>query len=446
MPKAKYTVLAVDDEKDILETVKAVLKPHYNVLVSSEAEDAAAKIKKNNVDIMLLDIKMPLCDGITFLKKIKNTDEGSVIDVIMLTALNDPKNAVEAIKAGAYDYICKPFEVEELKAIIAKALERKALLAQNEALKSMAYDGFEDVIGRSAQMKAVIEQIEATAFSDASVVITGETGCGKELIAKTVHKKSKRSGKPFFAVNCAAVPENLFESEFFGYEKGAFTGAFERHAGKFEAADKSTLFLDEIACLPLSMQAKLLRVLQEGEVQRVGSAFQVPVDVRVISATNVDLRRAVKNGSFRSDLYFRLNVVPIHLPPLRERQDDIMLFLDHFLAKYTKKLDKKISGFSENALQKIKGYAWPGNIRELENTVERLVLLCKGSLISEKDLLPDFCHPDDIIDLPLKEACEKFEKDYIEKAMNEAAGNQSEAARALKIDRTTLLSKIRRYL
>ncbi|MEK7375757.1 MAG: sigma-54 dependent transcriptional regulator, partial [Candidatus Margulisiibacteriota bacterium] len=387
-----------------------------------------------------------LCDGITLLKKIKSMDEGGSIDVIMLTALNEPKNAVEAIKAGAYDFICKPFEVEELKAVIARAVERKELLTENEALKSIVSEGFEDVIGRSPQMMSVMEQISSVAFSDASVVITGETGCGKELIAKTIHKKSKRAGKPFFAVNCAAIPENLFESEFFGYEKGAFTGAFERHAGKFEAADKSTLFLDEIACLPLPMQAKLLRVLQEGEVQRVGSAFQVPVDVRLISAANVDLRLAVKKGSFRPDLYFRLNVVPIHLCPLRERQDDILLFLDHFLARYNRKFRKKISGFSENALRKIKEYAWPGNIRELENAVERLVLFCRGSLIGETDILPDFFCPDDIMDLPLKEACEKFEKDYIEKALEEAGGNQTKAARTLKIDRTTLLSKVRRYL
>ena len=446
MQKAKYTVLAVDDEKDILETVKAVLKPNYNVLVCSDPQDAPAKIRKNNVDIMLLDIKMPLYDGITLLKKVKSMDEGSSIDVVMLTALNDPKKAVEAIKAGAYDYICKPFEVEDLKAIIARALERKELLAENKALKSMVNVGFEDVIGRCPQMMEVMEQISSVAFSDASVVITGDTGCGKELIAKTIHKKSKRAGRPFFAVNCAAIPENLFESEFFGYEKGAFTGAFERHAGKFEAADKSTLFLDEIGCLPLPMQAKLLRVIQESEVQRLGSAFQLPVDVRLISATNVDLRQAVKKGSFRSDLYFRLNVVPIQLPSLRQRQDDIILFLDHFLAKYNKKYDKNISGFSEKALQKLREYAWPGNIRELENTVERLVLLCKSGSIGENDILSDFFCLDDIIDLPLKEACEKFEKDYIEKALNEAGGNQSKASRALKIDRTTLLSKVRRYL
>ena len=444
MPKSKHTVLAVDDEKDILETLRAVLTPFYNLILCSEPEQALFKLKSSSVDIVLLDIKMPGCDGIALLKKLKGTSQGSEAEVIMLTAVGDPRSAVEAVKAGAYDYLCKPFEVEELKAVIDKALERKSLIAENKALKSMQKEGFENIIGSSPQMLKVLDKVRDIAASDASVVITGETGTGKELIARAVHSNSGRSKKPFFAVNCAAIPENLFESEFFGYEKGAFTGAFERHAGKFEAADKSTLFLDEITCLPLAMQAKLLRVLQEGEVQRLGSALQVPVDVRIICASNLDLKEAVGKGQFRQDLFFRLNVVPIRLPGLREREGDLSLFLEHFLAKYNRKFGKQIAAFSEEAHKKLKTYRWPGNVRELENAVERLVLMCRASVIGEDDFFPDYQHTDGIIGLPLRQACDRFEKEYIEKALEEAKGNQSSAARMLQIDRSTLVSKLKK--
>ncbi len=444
MPKPKHTVLAVDDEKDILETLKAVLKPFYDIILCSDPKDAFLKLKNNSVDIILLDIKMPGCDGITLLKKIKESPQGSEAEVIMLTAVGDPRTAVQAVKAGAYDYLCKPFEVEELRAAIEKALERKSLLAENKALKSMQKEGFENFIASSPRMLELLDKVSDIASSDASVVITGETGTGKELLARAIHCKSRRAKKPFFAVNCAAVPENLFESEFFGYEKGAFTGAFERHAGKFEAADKSTLFLDEITCLPLSMQAKLLRVLQEGEVQRLGSSSQVPVDVRIICASNIDLKEAVGKGQFRQDLFFRLNVVPIRLPSLSEREGDLDLFLEHFLAKYNRKFSKKVAGFSEEALRKLKAYRWPGNVRELDNAVARLVLMCRGPVISEADFLPDYQHTDGIIGLPLRQACDKFEKEYIERALEEAKGNQSSAARMLQIDRSTLVSKLKK--
>jgi transcriptional regulator with PAS, ATPase and Fis domain len=276
-------------------------------------------------------------------------------------------------------------------------------------------------------------------------LITGETGCGKELIAKAIHKKSKRAGMPMVAVNCAAIPENLFESELFGFEKGSFTGAFESKPGKFELADGGTLFLDEVGCLPLPSQSKLLRVIQDGKIERIGGVKPIPADIRLICATNSDLKTAVANRSFREDLFYRLNVIPLAIPPLRSRKDDIKYLVQYFLSKLNKKCGKKIMTMNAGILKRFSAYDWPGNIRELENIMERLVILSSGNNLDENDLPNEFFHKEEYIRVPLKEALENYEIDCLKKALRSASGNQTKAADLLKIDRTTLLSKMRKY-
>lgn len=443
MTKAKLTIAAIDDEQDILDTIKTVLKPFYNVLTFTDANEALKKILLRNVSLVLLDIKMPKSDGHLILKKIK--EEDPLLDVIMISALNDSKNAASAMKAGAYDYISKPFDVDELVAVIEKAMEKRALLKENLAFKSAGDSSFPDMIGKSGAMLALFDTISKVAAVDSTVLITGETGTGKELVAKAIHKKSNRKNKPYVVVNCAAIPDTLFESELFGHERGAFTGAVERRIGKFEFADGGTIFLDEVACLPYPMQAKLLRVLQEGEVLRIGNPEAIPIDARVICAANVDLEELIEKGGFRQDLFYRLNVIPVKVPSLKERGEDVLILSDHFLRKYSKKFGKKIIGFSESAKALIKKHSWPGNVRELENIVERLVALSHSDVIDVTDFAQDIAGEARTIKLPLAKALDEFESQYLKKALKVSGGNQTKAAEMLKIDRTTLISKINRH-
>ena len=443
MTKAKPIIAAIDDEKNILLTIKSVLKPYYTVLTYNDANEAVKNIAIKNISAVLLDIKMPKADGISILKKIK--EEDPMLDVIMLTAMDDSKNAIAAMKAGAYDYILKPFDTEHLRATIENALEKRALVKENLAYKSADEALYPEIIGSSLVMQSLFETISKVAEVDSTVLITGETGTGKELVAKAIHRQSKRRNKPFVAVNCAAIPENLFESELFGHERGSFTGAFERKIGTCEFADGGTIFLDEVACLPYPMQAKLLRVLQEGEITRVGNSEAIPVDVRVICAANADMKDLIEKGLFRQDLFYRLNVIPVMIPPLRERGDDILLISEHSLAKYCRKFRKKISGFTESAKILLKKHVWPGNVRELENLLERIVVLSKSDKVDVADFPQDFTGDTKLEGLSLVKATEKCESNLIKNTLKKTGGNQSKTAQLLKIDRTTLISKMKKY-
>jgi len=441
MATKKPHILVVDDDEDILKTISAVLKDDYKISVSSNPIETLKIISSKDIDLMLLDIKMPKMDGITLLRKVK--ESSPLIEVIMLTAVGDIKTAINAMKEGAYDYINKPFDVEELKLSIEKALEKRSILKENLAYKANYESNYCDIIGSSKKMKALFETIEKIAPTDSTVLIVGETGTGKEMIAKAIHKKSKRSSRPFIAVNCAAIPENLFETELFGHEKGSFTGAFEKKIGKFEYASDGTIFLDEIGCLPLPLQAKLLRVLQENEVTRVGGNEPIPINTRLICATNMDLFEMSKKGEFRQDLYYRLNVIPINVPPLRERDDDIVHIFHNFVERFSKKFGKKVV-ISQDLIDAIKKYNWPGNVRELENTAERIVAMASDKILKAEDFF--FGLNKEIFAIePLNDFIEKEESEYIKKVLVLSDWNQTRAAESLKIDRSTLISKIKKY-
>ena len=369
-------------------------------------------------------------------------------DVIMITAMNTVSYAVEAIKRGAYDYITKPFDIEAIQETIDKVLEKRRLAQENIYLREeieKKYQ-FEKIVGRSDGIREVFSMITSVARSESTVLIEGESGTGKELVARAIHNLSPRKNKLFVPVNCAAIPENLLESELFGHERGAFTGAFERKLGKFEIADEGTLFLDEVSSLPLSMQGKLLRVLQEREIERVGGVEPIAVNVRIISASNLDLKKMISEEKFRKDLFFRLNVIPVFVPPLRERREDIPLLAEHFLDLYNREFGKKIKGFSRDAVEALTNYPWPGNVRELQNLVERLVVLAKSDVISEDHIPKEILDPEsglseeEIINLPFREAQIKFESAFIKKALTKAGGSKSKAAKMLGIHRNTLLN------
>ncbi len=440
MDSQKLTILAVDDEADMLETYRSVLFKKYNLLTSSSGGEALETLKNNSVSLILLDMKMPKMNGLEAMKKIK--EQEPELDVIVITASREIATAVEAMKLGALDYITKPFDVKELQLIIEKALEKRALVRENLYLKAALKDAtsYGDLIGQTPGMKKLYETIDRVAPTDSTVLIHGESGTGKELVARAVHLKSRRADKPFIAVNCAAIPENLLESELFGHERGAFTGALERKLGKFELADGGSLFLDEIGCMPAPMQAKLLRVLEDKVVERVGGEKGIPVNVRIISATNIDFEKEIKNGKFRHDLYYRLNVIPVKLIPLRERKEDIPLFIQYFLDKFNRELNKNFKDLSEETLRSFMGYHWPGNVRELQNVVERMVVL------ESEEFLPSHSQP--AVDKEeedggiLKKALEEREKQLIAKALAQCGNNRSQAAKILGIARSSLNSKI----
>jgi DNA-binding NtrC family response regulator len=440
----KASILVVDDEKSLRDSIRILLEEEYNVFIAKNSKEAVEKIKNNPIDVVLLDVRMPEIDGIETLKIIKGID--SSIEVIMVTAVVMVKKAVQAIRLGAYDYITKPFDIDSLQEQVEKALEKKNLLQENVSLRKLIekdYE-FEKIVGKSSEIRQVFKIIDDVAKSNATILITGESGTGKELVAHAIHNRSPRKDKLFVAVNCAAIPENLLESELFGHERGSFTGATERQIGKFEIANGGTIFLDEIGSLPLPMQAKILRAIQEKEIERIGSGYPTPVDVRIISATNSDLKNAIKLYKFRKDLYYRLNVIPIHLPPLKERKDDISLLANHFLNKCNHKFGKKIKGIKKEVMEKLIGYDWPGNVRELENLIERFSVLTKEREIGAEHLPPEISGESVIeagpVDSTLSDAVMKFEADFIRKALEKTGGKKGKAAKMLGIHRNTLIN------
>ncbi|MFO7837972.1 MAG: sigma-54 dependent transcriptional regulator [Desulfosalsimonadaceae bacterium] len=452
----KPGILVVDDDSGHRTTLRTVLKSwNYRI---SEAEDgrAAVDIAKNTpFDLILMDVRMAIMDGIDALIEIKSYNPA--IPIIIMTAYSSVDSAVEAMKAGAYDYLTKPLDFDELKLTIERALEHTRLRDENKSLKDQlkTLSDTRQIVATSPEMKSLLEMVAAIAPSEATVLVTGPSGTGKELIARAIHSNSSRSSGQLVTVNCAALTETLLESELFGHEKGAFTGADRRREGRFVQADKGTLFLDEVGEMSMAMQAKLLRVLQDGEIQRVGGETPVSVDVRIIAATNKDLSQMVAQGGFREDLFYRLNVVNIHVPPLCERTDDIPALAQHFVNLYAEKNRKKIKGFTPQAMDRLLKHAWPGNVRELENMVERAVILSPGEYITEKDLPLNISRTDE--QAPRAAAPEntgtgdagaslgEIEKSAIVRALERAEGNKSEAARLLGITRRTLYNKLEKY-
>jgi len=448
-------ILVVDDEQGMRDFLSIMLKKEgYEVVAAENGEHALKAIHAEIYDLVITDVKMPKVDGIEVLRTVKEVSPETV--VIVITAFATTDIAVEAMKLGAYDYITKPFKVDEIKLIIQKALEKRDLRKENILLKReiASRAGFENFIGKSAAMQKVFALIRQVADTKSTVLISGESGTGKELVARAVHFSSARKDKPFVTVNCGALPETLLESELFGYMKGSFTGATSNKQGLFEAANGGTIFLDEISATTLNLQIKLLRVIQERTFMRVGGTTDIKVDVRVIAASNKDLQSEVAKGTFREDLYYRLNVIPIHLPPLRERKEDIAVLAEHFLNKFTPagKDPKKISN---EALNFFTNYRWPGNVRELENTIERLVILASGDVISVEHV-PDSLKtsipcpelvPSEIPEtgLNMEELLENAERTLLRKALEKSGGVKTEAARLLGLSFRSFRHRLQKY-
>jgi two-component system response regulator HydG len=453
-PEKQPNILVVDDDPGHRITLKTVLKSwNYRVSEAGDGQAAVSIVKDFPCDLILMDVRMAVMNGIDALKQIKAYNPS--IPVVIMTAYSSVESAVEAMKAGAYDYLTKPLDFDELKLTIERAMEHTQLKDENRDLKAQLKNRAQarQIIGTSSPMRQLLEMVVTVAPSEATILITGESGTGKELIARAIHANSGRSSAPMVTVNCAALTESLLESELFGHEKGAFTGAERRREGWFVRADKGTLFLDEVGEMSMAMQVKLLRVLQEGEIQRVGGETPIYVDVRIIAATNMDLHGMAENGKFREDLFYRLNVVHLHVPSLKERADDIPLLAQHFLNRYAERNRKKIKGFNPQAMHRLLKYPWPGNVRELENAVERAVILSPGHYISEKDLPLSIMRPGNgDVDTQPSERSEEIdgslddiERAAIEKALSKTNGNKSEAARLLGINRRTLYNKLSKY-
>ena len=444
-------VLVVDDDPGLRESCRLILEDEFDVLDAPDGTRGLDIVRRNQVDVILLDIRLPGMDGLEVLEQAKVLDEQ--VEVILVTAVKTVKAAVTAMKLGAFDYLTKPFEEEEVLAVVRRALERRALQREVAFLRSelAQRQSGDEIVGRSVEVRKLQQIIAQVARTSATVLVTGESGTGKELIARAIHRQSPRRDKPFVPVNPAAIAETLIESELFGHERGAFTGAYQRKLGKFELAHGGTLFLDEIATLRADLQAKLLRVLQEREIERVGGTKRIPVDVRIIAATNVDLKRAVSRETFREDLYYRLNVVPIAVPPLRSRREDVALLVNHFIDRYNRQFGKRIAGVSPEALSALEDYRWPGNIRELQNIVERSVALVEGPVISLQDLPMDLMLAErhtrdaDPSVMPLSAAVDQFERGLVQRVLERVMWNQSEAAEILGLHRNTLLRKIAKW-
>lgn len=442
MPE-RGTVLVIDDENGVRQSFKMVLKSEYNVLLAETGRKGIEIFKDNAVDLILLDIILPDLDGIELLEKLKGMDPN--IEIIMVSAVKEVPMAVKAMKLGAYDYITKPFVVEDIKNIVSRALEKHNLIKEVTYLRDelLRHHPFEKIIGETQKMKDIFELINTISGSDGPVLIQGESGTGKELVARAVHSQGPRKDKPFVVINCAAIPETLMESELFGHAKGAFTGASRSKIGKLEIADKGVAFLDDVDTLDINMQAKLLRVIQEKEFERLGSTKIIKIDVRFIAASNKNFKKLVRQEQFREDLYYRLNVFPVDVPPLRNRKEDIPLLLDHFLKIQSTKTGKPQKQFSKNAMNILtKHYDWPGNVRELQNLVERLCTIIKEDVIHPRDISFFTFSKQEITDLSLKDAVSLFEKQYIQEALDKTHGNRTKAAELLGIHRNTLQNKL----
>jgi two-component system nitrogen regulation response regulator NtrX len=439
-------ILVVDDEKNILESVKMVLNyEKYNVQVAKDGIEAIDIFKKFLPDIVLLDVKMPGLDGLKVLKSFKTVNP--VAEVIMISGHSGIEEAVEASRLGAFDFLEKPISRDKLVLTVRNAAEKISLLKENYNLRNLTAKKYE-LVGRSAVMKALQETIQRVARSDSTVLISGDSGTGKELIARLVHQQSARSQNRFVQVNCAAIPDELIESELFGHEKGSFTGAYEKKIGKFESAHRGSIFLDEIGDLSLKAQAKVLRVLEEGEVQPVGSPEIKKVNVRVIAATNKNLEEEIKKGNFREDLYFRLHVVPIHSPSLRDRREDIPILIDHFISYFSEENNYRKKSFSAEALALLLDYQWKGNVRELRNLVERMLIMCRSDQISSRDL-PDYISrrseagESSLLQIGnWKEFKAHSEKMFLEQKLKEFEYNVARTAREIGLPRSNLYQKI----
>lgn len=443
------TVFVVDDEKDIRDALGGVLKDEgYEVMLAGSAEEALKKLDSKTPDIALLDIWLPGMDGIECLREIKLRHPS--LPVIMISGHANIETAVRTTKLGAYDFIEKPLSLDKVILTVEHALEQKRLLEENNALKIKALLKYE-IIGRSKAMQSLKSDIKRAAPTNSWVLITGENGTGKEFVARNIHLLSNRSGKPFIDVNCAAIPEELIESELFGHEKGAFTSAVAQRKGKFDLADKGTIFLDEIGDMSLKTQAKILRILQEQSFERVGGTEQIKVDVRVIAATNKDLKEQIRRGTFREDLFYRLNVIPFHVTPLRERVEDIPLFIEYFLKEFCRETAREVLTLNEEATKILLNYEWPGNIRELKNLIERLVIMTPSNVITADDI-PSYIKGSQPVQPKslfrsalLKEARRDFEREFILRKLKEFGGNIAKTAEAIGIERSHLYRKIRSY-
>lgn len=445
----KLSVLIIDDEEAIRDSCKQVLrKEGYAVETSVDGLQGIKLFKQKAIDVVLLDLKLPGMQGKDVLTRLKK--EAAEVPVIIITGFATIESAVDTIKRGAFDYIAKPFSPEELRVTVKKAIKSKELYAKSLSIQEELEDKatFDMVIGNSQAMESVMNIVRQVSATESTVLITGESGTGKEMLAAEIHKHSLRKTAPFVVVDCGSLVETLFESELFGHVKGSFTGATETKHGRFEVANGGTIFLDEISNISLNIQAKLLRAIQEREITRVGSTTPIKVDLRIIAATNEDLVECVKAGKFREDLFYRLSVVPLHIPALRERKEDIPMLIEHFISKYNSIAKKNIKGISPHIQKALSEYEWPGNIRELENTIERAVVLSKNDQIDLSDLMfhgigsnVSFLQPAGGKYKPLEE----IEKEYIKIVLQAQHGNRSKTSEILGIDRKTLLAKIKKY-
>lgn len=435
-------IIVVDDEDIVRESLHDWLDGvGYNVEVAASAEEALEILKKKKINIMLADLVMPGMNGIELMKEAKKIYPS--LAAVIITAHATIQTAITAIREGAFDYIEKPFCPEKVELLIEKLVEHQDLVEENIALRRQIKEKFqfEGIIAKSSKMLKIFELIKTVAPSNATVLITGETGTGKEIVARAIHHQSRRQSKPFIATSCAALAESLLESELFGHEKGSFTGAAGRKKGKFEAADKGTLFLDEIGEINANTQIHLLRALEEKKITRIGSNEEIPVDVRVLTATNKDLRNMVMEGKFREDLYYRLKVVTINLPPLKDRKEDILPLAEHFLKKYAEENNKDIAKFSPGVIEFMLNYSWPGNVRELENMIEHGVILAKDKAVTMAELPQDIIHPA----VQLEKTIEAVTKNHILNVLEETKGNITKAASILGIRRMTLYNKLKKY-
>jgi DNA-binding NtrC family response regulator len=445
-------ILVVDDERNTREALDVILQREgYDVTIVASGEQALIHLQHHTVDLVLSDVKMPGMDGLTLLQRVKAQDAGIVM--VMMSGHSDVVAAVQAMKQGAFDYLVKPFSKDDVLHTVQKALTLRAVLVENLELKRQMEDYFvrAQVIGSSPAWRQVCDLVEQVAPSRATVLLTGESGTGKELIAGLVHRFSTRAEQPLITLNAAALPDTLLEAELFGYEKGAFTGAMQRKPGRFELADGGTLFLDEVGEVPLGAQTKLLRVLQEGTFERLGGTKTLQVDVRLIAATNKDLAQEVAARCFREDLYYRINVIAIPLPPLRERRDDIPLLIAHFMRKYAQQNEKTVTAIQREALQRLQAYEWPGNARELENVIERAVVLAQGPTIGVAELPPHLQDqepvpvPGDHFMLPANATMAEIEREAIAQALRQSGGNRQAAAQRLDIGVATLYRRLKEY-
>ncbi len=449
------TILIVEDKESMAQMLKETLDAEgYKTIIAEDGLEGIERLREDRVDLILTDLKLPKKDGMDIMRAAK--DENPLVPVIVMTAYGSVETAVLAMKEGAFDFITKPFDTDHLLVLIKRAIENQRLMTENMLLKEefSSMLGLPRIIGKSEKIKEVAQKIQRVAPGKTTVLLLGESGTGKELFARAIHYLSPRRDYPFVPINCAAIPRELLESELFGHEKGSFTSAESKKFGKFELADKGTIFLDEVGDMDISLQAKLLRVIQEGEIERVGGLKTIKIDVRIVAASNKDLEKAVSERTFREDLYYRLSVFPVKIPPLRERSEDIPLLVEFFLNKYCIELKAQVKNISSEALDLFMGYPWKGNVRELENTIERAIILCDGKTITQEHIslspLPlesimRAVPMDGTLKDTAREALRIAETQRIKKALKETKGNKSRAAEMLHVSYKTILTKIKEY-